>query len=259
MNYLRELAGASHLIVRFAARDVRVRYRQTILGFGWAVAQPLSLMLAFTLVFGRFAHMPSDGIPYPLFTYSTLIFWTFFSNTVTQGTVSITANATLIRKIYFPRETLLLSVMLSAGLDLAVALSVLVGLFAYYHIPLAASAIWVLPLFLVQILFTLGIICITSSIHARFRDIGFVLPLALQLWMFATPVAYPLSVVPERFRSIYMLNPMVVILEGYRQALLHDQAPPLPSLGIFGLSALALSIAAYMVFKWGERTFADVV
>ena len=259
MNYLRELVGASHLIVRFAARDVRVRYKQTVLGFGWAVAQPVSLMLAFTLVFGRFAHMPSDGIPYPLFTYSTLIFWTFFSNTVSQGTAAITANASLIRKIYFPRETLLLSVMLSASLDLAVALSVLVALFVYYQVSLPATFIWVLPLFFVQIAFTLGIICITSSIHVRFRDIGFVLPLALQLWMFATPVAYPLSVVPERFRSIYMLNPMVVIIDGYRQALLHGQAPPLTSLGIFGLGALALSVAAYLMFKWGERTFADVV
>ena len=259
MNHLQELAQHSHLILSFARRDIRAKYKQTFFGVAWAVIQPLSLMVVFNLVFSMFAHVESDGLPYPIFSYSALIFWTFFSACVAQGTIAMTANASLVRKIYFPRETLLLAVMISAFMDLAIAAVVLVAMFMYYHIALSWTALWVIPLLSVQALFTLAVILITSSIHVHFRDVGHALPLVLQLWLFATPIAYPLSSVPAWVLPIYMLNPMAGIIDGYRHALLHRAAPDFVYLGVaFGVS-LILVIAAYLLFKRAERTFADVI
>ena len=259
MRHLHELALHSHLIYSFAQRDIRAKYKQTLFGVAWAVIQPLSLMVVFTFVFSVFARVDSDGVPYPIFAYSALVFWTFFSKCVSQGTIAMTANADLVRKIYFPRETLLLAVMISALVDLLIAAVVLAGMFIYYRMPFSWTFFWIVPLLALQILFTLAVMLITSAVHVHFRDIGHAIPLLLQIWMFATPVAYPLSSIPASLMPWYVLNPMVGIIDGYRRALLHASSPEFAYLGIaFAVALVAIGIA-YAVFKRAERGFADVI
>jgi len=259
MVYLDDLIRHRHLILSFAQRDIRAKYKQTIFGIAWAVFQPFSLMVAFTFVFSRFAQVDSEGIPYPIFSYSALIFWTCFASSVSQGTIAMAANANLVRKIYFPRETLLLAVMISALIDLGIAALVFFGMLVYYGIGLTWVSLWVIPLLALQVLITLAVICVTSAVHVHFRDIGHVLPLALLLWMLATPVAYPLSSVPASVRSLYMLNPMAGIIDGYRRVLLHGSPPDLPYLlAAFGVALFGVTVA-YLFFKRAERTFADII
>lgn len=259
MHPIRELLQYSYLILSFARRDIRARYKQTALGAAWAIVQPLSLMVVFTLVFDKFAKISTDGTPYPLFSYSVLIFWSFFASAMTQGTLAMTSNANLVRKIYFPRETLLIAVLLSSGLDLVVAFGMLLALMTIYGVAATWTMLWVLPLLGIQVLFVFALVCLTSAVHVYFRDIGHGLSLGLQLWMFATPVAYPLSVVPESIRPLYLLNPMVPIIDGYRRALLYHQTPDLPRLGLTLVFVVALLGTTYFVFKRAERTFADVI
>jgi lipopolysaccharide transport system permease protein len=259
MNPLRELVQYAYLILSFARRDIRARYKQTALGAAWAVLQPLSLMVIFTLVFDKVARIPTDGTPYPLFSYSALIFWSFFSTSMSQGTLAMTANSNLVRKIYFPRETLLLAVMLSAGLDLAIACVMLAALMYMYGTAVTWTVLWVPALLALQVVFTFALVCFTSAVHVYFRDIGHGLTLGLQLWMFATPVAYPMFVVPENLRPLYLLNPMASIIDGYRRAILYGQPPDLPRLGIVLVFVLALLGLTYFGFKRAERTFADVI
>jgi lipopolysaccharide transport system permease protein len=258
-EHFRELAAHVHLVMTFARRDVRARYKQTAFGVAWAIIQPFSLMVVFTVVFSKFARIPSDGVPYPIFSYGALIFWTCFATSVSQGTMAMVANANLVRKIYFPRETLLLAVLLSTGLDLLVASGIFVGMLAYYGMGLTWTALWVVPLFAIQELLTLGVICVTSAVEVHFRDIGHGLPLALQLWMFASPVAYPVSLVPDRLLPLYLMNPMASVIDGYRRAILLDDAPDLPRLwASLGVAVVLVSVA-YVGFKRAERTFADVI
>jgi lipopolysaccharide transport system permease protein len=247
------------LITSFAVRDVKARYKQTALGVAWSILQPLSMMVVFTLVFSLFAKVPSDGIPYPVFAYSALIFWTFFSNTIGTGTVAMTANGALIRKIYFPRETLLLSVLLAGLLDLGVASLLFLGMIFYYKISLSLAVLWVIPLVALQMLLALGVVSLTSAAHVNFRDIGHALPLLIQLWMFATPVAYPISVIPGWLRPFYLLNPMAAIIDGYRRAIILGVSPDLWSLSLSSAVTVVLAAAALSIFKRAERTFADVI
>jgi lipopolysaccharide transport system permease protein len=247
------------LISSFAMRDIKARYKQTALGVAWALLQPLSMMVVFTLVFSLFAKVPSDGIPYPVFAYSALIFWIFFSNTISSGTASMVANAPLIRKIYFPRETLLIAVVLGGLLDLGVASILFVGLLVYYKVALSLAALWVIPLLLLQTTLIFGVISLTAAAHVYYRDIGHALPLVVQLWMFATPVAYPISVIPGWLHPFYMLNPMAPIIDGYRRALILGATPHLVALA--GSAAITVVITAFalLVFKRAARTFADVI
>ena len=247
------------LILSFARRDIKARYKQTALGIAWSLLQPLSMMIVFTLVFSVFAKVPSDGVPYPVFAYSALIFWTFFSNTINGGTGAMVSNATLIRKIYFPRETLLIAVLLAGLLDLGVAAVLFVGMLVYYKIALTLAALWVVPLLLLQITLTFAVISLTSAAHVNFRDMGHALPLVVQLWMFATPVAYPISVIPGWLRPYYLLNPMAAIIEGYRNALIMGTSPNLPALAVSVAVTIILTGLALSVFKRAARTFADVI
>jgi lipopolysaccharide transport system permease protein len=247
------------LIFSFALRDIKARYKQTALGVAWSLLQPLSMMVVFTLVFSVFAKVPSDGVPYPVFAYSALIFWTFFSNTIGGGTGAMVSNATLIRKIYFPRETLLIAVLLAGLLDLGVASMLFVGMLFYYKISLTLAALWVVPLLLLQMTLTFAVISLTSAAHVNFRDMGHGLPLVIQLWMFATPVAYPISVIPGWLRPWYLLNPMAPIIDGYRSALIMGTVPNLPAVGVSVAVTTILTILGLTVFKRAARTFADVI
>jgi lipopolysaccharide transport system permease protein len=247
------------LIVSFTLRDIKARYKQTGLGVTWAIVQPLSMMVVFTLVFSVFAKVPSDGLPYPIFAYSGLIFWTFFANSLTGGTLAMVANSPLIRKIYFPRETLLVSVLLASTFDLGIALLLFAAMFLYYKVALTITVLWMFPLLALQMLLTLGVTGLSSAAHVNYRDIGHALPLLTQLWMFATPVAYPIRVIPEWLKPLYMLNPMAPIIDGYRRAFLLGQAPDLPALAVSAAITIALSALALAVFKRAELTFADVI
>jgi lipopolysaccharide transport system permease protein len=247
------------LTLSFAVRDIKARYKQTALGAAWAMLQPLSLMVAFTLVFSRFAQVPSDGVPYPIFSYSALIFWTFFATAVSQGTAAIVANSNLVRKIYFPRETLLVSILLAAALDLSIAAAIFAAMLAYYHVAVSWTVLWVPVLLLIQTMFALAVICVTSAIHVSLRDIGHGIPLLLQLWMFATPIAYPLKVVPASLLPIYMLNPMAPIIDGYRRTILLGQSPDVHGLLIASVVTLLVLTVGYSFFKRAETTFADVI
>jgi lipopolysaccharide transport system permease protein len=258
-QYLRELADNAHLVLSFAKRDIRAKYKQTVFGVAWAIIQPLSLMIVFTFVFSLFARVPSEGVPYPIFSYSVLIFWMFFASCISQGTVAMTANATLVRKIYFPRETLLLAVMISALVDLCIAAVLLGAMFIYYHVAVSWAMLWVVPLLALQMMFVLAVILITSAVQVFYRDIGHALPLLLQLWMYASPVAYPLSSVPDWLRPIYLVNPMAGIIDGYRSALLHGEHPNLAYLGAATVVLPVVVTGAYLIFKRAERTFADVI
>jgi lipopolysaccharide transport system permease protein len=221
--------------------------------------QPLSMMLVFTVVFSLFAKIPSDGIPYPVFAYSGLVFWTFFANVLTGGTVAMVANSPLIRKIYFPRETLLIAVIMAGAIDLGIAAMLFGVMLAYYKIALTLTALWIIPLLLLQMVFSLGLVSLLSAIHVNFRDIGHGLPLLAQLWMFATPVVYPLSVVPKWILPVYMLNPMTPIMDGYRRVVLHGQAPDFGGLAVAAILILLYTGAALTAFKRAEGTFADVI
>ena len=259
LEHLRNIWHHRDLILSLAFRDVKARYKQTVLGSVWAVLQPFSMMVIFTLVFSVFAQLPSDGVPYPVFAYSALVFWTFFATVIGQGTLSMVSNKELIRKIYFPRETLLLAVFIATALDMLIASTIFLGMLVYYHIPLTLAMWWVIPLLLVQIILSFGIVCLLSAAHVNFRDVGHGLPLLIQLWMFASPVAYPLSVIPDWFRPIYMLNPMATIIDGYRRAILHGVPPDLTPLGITAGCVLLFSLVALSVFQKAARTFADVI
>lgn len=247
------------LILSFALRDVKARYKQTVLGVAWAVLQPFSMMVVFTLVFSLFAKVPSDGLPYPVFAYSALLFWTFFANVISSGTLAMTANSPLIRKIYFPRETLLIATLIAGAIDLLIASTIFAGMLVYYRIAISLTALWLIPLLLLQMLFSLGVIALTSAAHVNFRDIGHGLPLVIQLWMFATPVAYPLSVIPAWLRPLYLLNPMAPIIDGYRRAILHGEPPDFQALAVATVCVIAFSTLALGIFKRAERTFADVI
>ncbi|MGH7847278.1 MAG: ABC transporter permease [Candidatus Binatia bacterium] len=259
LRHLQELYEHRELILSLGLREIKARYKQTAFGVSWAIIQPLSLMLIFTLVFSRIAKLPSDGIPYPIFVYSVLIFWQFFTLTFSQGTTSVVSNANLVRKVYFPREICFLANFFSAFIDLAISFSLLLVLRAYYDLPLTWNLLWVLPILLVQILFTLGLVSLTSYLHVHFRDIGHALPLVNQIWMFGSPIVYSLSAVPESLLAIYLINPMAAIMDSYRRVIVLNTYPNFEYLAVSAGVALVFFAVFYPLFKKSELSFADVI
>ncbi|HWP59945.1 MAG TPA: ABC transporter permease [Candidatus Acidoferrales bacterium] len=257
--HLKELYEHRELILSLGLRELKARYKQTVFGISWALVQPLSMMLILTLVFSRIAKLPSDGIPYPIFVYSTLVFWQFFTLTFSQGTTSLVGNASLVRKVYFPREICFLAIFFSAAADLAISFALLLVLRAYYALPLTWNLLWIAPILAVQVLFTLGLVSLTSSLHVRFRDIGHALPLVNQIWMFASPVAYSLSAVPASLLPFYLLNPMAAIMDSYRRVIVLNTGPNLEYLAASLLTAAVLFGIFYPLFKRSELHFADVI
>lgn len=247
------------LVHTLTSHRVKVRYKQSVLGVAWAILQPLSLMAIYTVVFSIFARIPSDGIPYAVFAYTALLPWTFFSTALTNATAGLTSHTQLVTKVYFPREILPLSYVLAALFDFAIASTVLAGLLAWYDVALSPAVLWVVPLLAVLVIFVTGLALMLSALQVVFRDVGVAMPLLLQLWMFASPVIYPVSAVPERLRGLYMLNPMAGLIDGFRRAVLEGAAPDGRSLGTaLGVSLLLLA-AGYAFFKHRESTLADVI
>lgn len=256
---LAALGEYGDLLRAFSAHRVKVRYKQSALGWAWAVLQPLSLMLIYTLVFSVIAQVPSGGAPYAVFAYAALLPWTFFSTALTSAAGGLVSHAHLVTKVYFPREILPLSYVIAALFDLLVASLAMAGLMLYYRVPLTLNVLWVVPVTAVLVAFVTAVSLLLSATQVRFRDIGMAMPLLLQLWMFATPVVYPLEQVPRRFLGLYLLNPMVGVIEGFRRAVLTGEAPDFRLLGISAAAALVLLPVSYLYFKRVEATVADVI
>lgn len=258
MSRLKEFWKARDLLWLFAARDITVRYKQTAFGAAWAIIQPLSATAVFSLFFGRLANMPSDGVPYPVFSFAGLIAWTYFSHAVTQASGSLVASAGLLRKIYFPRLIIPVAAAITGLVDLAVAMLVLFALMAVYGIAPGPQIVF-LPLFiLLTMLVALGMGLCFAALNVKYRDVRYVVPFLIQIWLFATPIAYSSSLVPDRWRPLLALNPMVGVVEGVRWAAL---GTPAPGSGLFISMGVVLALLVLGFFYFGrvERSFADVV
>jgi lipopolysaccharide transport system permease protein len=256
---LREVWNYKGLLYFLVWRDIKIRYKQTAIGAAWAIIQPLMTMLIFSLFFGKLAHMPSEGLPYPIFYYAALLPWTYFSGALQNATNTIVENQRVITKVYFPRLVLPLSAVLSGLLDLGISFTMFVVLMLYYRIHFA-WAILLLPCFLLLAVATaLGVGLWLSALNAIYRDIRYVMPFLVQLWLFGSPVAYPSSLVPERWRWLYGLNPMTGVIEGFRWALTGHGKPPggllLASVGIVAV----IFFLGLVYFQKMETTIADVV
>ncbi len=256
---LAELWQYRELLYFLTWRDIKVRYKQTVLGAAWAVLQPLLTMVVFSLFFGRLAQMPSDDIPYPLFAYAALVPWTFFATGLAQSANSLVGSANLIRKIYFPRLVVPVSSVISGGVDFAIAFLVLLGMMPLYGYLPTWSAVWLLPLALLALATCLGVGLWLSAMNVQFRDVRYTVPFLVQLWLFATPIAYPSSLLPEVWRPLYAVNPMVGVVEGFRWALLATDTAPGPMILVSSLAAAVLLASGAFYFRRMEKTFADVV
>jgi lipopolysaccharide transport system permease protein len=240
-------------------RDIKVRYKQTVLGAAWAVIQPFFTMVVFSFFFGRLAKMPSDGLPYPVFSYAAMVPWMFFANGMSQASSKLVGSGDLLKKVYFPRLVIPLAAVCSGTVDFLLAFLVLLGMMIFYGILPTLAALW-LPMFLLLAMMTaLGAGLWLSALNIQFRDIQYVVPFLVQAWLFATPIAYPTSIVPASWRPLYGLNPMVSVVEGFRWALLGSSTAPGLVVGASALAALILLISGAFYFRRMESTFADVV
>ena len=256
---LRELWEYRELLYFFAWRDIKVRYKQTVMGALWAIIQPFFTMVIFSLFFGRLANIPSDGVPYPVFSFTALVPWTFFANALAQASNSLVANANMIKKIYFPRLALPIATVLAGVIDFAVAFIVLLGIMLFYGLVPTANAIW-LPFFaLLALITSLGVSLWLAAMNVQFRDVRYTIPFLTQVWLFMTPIAYPSSLLPEPWRTLYGLNPMAGVVEGFRWALLGTSAAPGQMIIVSTLVALILLIGGAFYFRRMEESFADVL
>jgi lipopolysaccharide transport system permease protein len=258
-EHLRRLSEYRDLLRTLSAHRINVRYRQTLLGIAWAVLQPLMLMVVFAVVFSRLARMDSEGVPYALFAYVALLPWTFFSTAVVNATGSLVNHTQLITKVYFPREILPLTYVIAALFDFALGLVALAALMAWYDVAIGATALLIVPLVVVMAAWALAVSLITSAIQVRWRDIGVAMPVIVQIGIFVSPVIYPLNVVPEPWRPVYLLNPMAGVIQSFRDVLLRGERPDgVPLAFAIGVTAVVLPLA-YLFFKRAEATMADVV
>jgi ABC-type polysaccharide/polyol phosphate export permease len=257
---LRELWSSRELVRTLAEREIRARYKQAILGFGWAVVTPLALMVVFTLVFQRVARFDTGDVPYPLFSYVGVLTWTFFSASMSQGGQSLMQNMSLLNKVYCPREVFPIASLTVAAVDTVVALPALGLLFAAMGFTPRATSFWVPVLLVVQVAFTLGVTFVVSAIMVYLRDLRHALPIILQLGLFATPVAYPIeAIIPSRFQVLYAaVNPLAAVIDGYRRVVLYGLPPRFDLLLVGGATSLAVLVLGYLLFKRLEAGIADV-
>ena len=258
-GWLAELIRYRELLYFLAWRDVKVRYKQAALGAAWAIIQPFFTMLVFTLFFGRFAGVPSNGVPYPIFSFCGLVAWMYFSSVLAQGGNSLISNSNLITKVYFPRVLLPAATALGGLLDLGVASGVLGAMMIYYRVPVGWPILIAPLLIALMVLFVLGLSMLTAALNVRYRDVKYVIPFALQIWLFITPIIYPITFVPPQFRSWLALNPMTGIVEGLRASVLGTAMPEWHVLGLSCGITLAVFVAGLVYFRRAEREFADVV
>ncbi len=259
LQHIDEFTGYVDLFVTLSLHRIKVRYKQSALGITWAVLQPVSLMLVYIALFSIVTQMPSEGIPYAVFVYCALLPWTYFSTAVSAATTSLVSHNQMVTKVYFPREILPLSYVVVGIFDFIIATSVLACMMIYYHVAISFVILWAFPILLVETMFIVALSLLFSAIMVKFRDLGFAMPLVMQLWMFASPIVYPLSKVPARFRSLYVLNPMVGVVENFRHVVLQRMMVDVPSLRISFLISAVLLVISYAYFKHQEATMADII
>jgi lipopolysaccharide transport system permease protein len=257
--YVSELIKARELLFTWTLRDFKVRYSQSVLGAAWAIVQPLSLMVVYSVIFSVFVRVPTDGIPYPVFAYTALLPWTFFANSLSFAIPSLVNNMNLVGKIYFPREILPLSAIIVCMVDFLIASSIFVLMLLFYRVAVGPVILLIPLVLLIQVILTFGISLLASAVNVFYRDVRFVIPLTLQIWMYLSPIIYPVNLVPERFRPFYFLNPMAVLIDTYRRTILLNRMPDWPYLGLAALLSSLLTIVAYRYFKRAEREFADLI
>jgi lipopolysaccharide transport system permease protein len=257
---LRELWEYRELLYFLTWRDIKVRYKQTVLGAAWAIIQPFFTMVVFSVFFGNLAKIPSDDIPYPIFSYAALVPWSFFAHGLSQASNSLVGGAKLIRKVYFPRLAMPIATVFSGVVDFVLAFIVLLGMILYYGVIPTANVVW-LPFFLLLALITsLGVGLWLSAMNVQFRDVRYTVPFITQFWMFATPIAYPSSLIEHPLlRTLYGINPMTGVVEGFRWALLDTDTAPGPIIIVSSLIALTLLVSGAFYFRRMEKTFADIV
>jgi len=258
-QHLTRLVQFRDLLYVLTVHRINIRYKQSILGYCWAILHPALLVLIYTVMFSRFVRVPTDGMPYALFAFSALLPWTFFSNGMSGATIGLVSHSHLLLKVYFPREILPLSYVFAALADFLTASGVFAMLMLYYGVSVTINVLWAIPAILTLTVFLTGLTLLTSAFQVRFRDVGVALPLVLQVWMFATPVVYSLASVPAKLRFWYDFNPMVGIVETFRGAVLHGASANWTLLGGSFAISLTLAIGAYIWFKHVEATFADII
>ena len=257
---LREVWEYRELLYFLVWRDVKVRYKQTVLGASWAIIQPFFTMVVFSLFFGRLAEMPSDGVPYPIFSYTALVPWAFFSRGLGGSASSLVGSASLLKKIYFPRLIIPITAVTSGIVDFILAFIVMLGMMLFFGIIPTVNILWLPLLLLLAFITALGVGLWLSAMNVQFRDVRYIIPFLIQIWMFATPVVYPSSLIKnDLLRTLYGLNPMTGVIEGFRWALLNTDTAPGPIVLVSALVALGLLVSGAFYFRRMERTFADVV
>ncbi len=254
-----ELWEYRELLYFLVWRDIKVRYKQTVLGAAWAILQPFLTMVIFSLFFGQLAKMPSDGIPYPLFAFAALVPWTFFANGLNQSSNSLVASANLLKKVYFPRLMIPCASVLAGGIDFLFAFIVLLGMMVFFGFTPTANIIWLPLLFVLALMTSLGVGLWFSALNVQFRDVRYTIPFLTQCWLFATPIAYPSSLLSEPWRTLYGINPMVGVVEGFRWALLGTDTAPGSMIVVSTFMAIILFIGGMFYFRRMEKTFADIV
>jgi lipopolysaccharide transport system permease protein len=256
---LRELWAYRELVYFLIWRDVKVRYKQSVLGAAWAIIQPFFTMVVFSIFFGKLAKMPSDGIPYPLFSYAALVPWAFFANGLNSASNSLVSGSNLIKKVYFPRLAMPIAAVMGGAVDFVLAFLMLIAMMFYFGITPTINVLW-LPFFLIlAFMASLGTSLWFSAMYVQFRDVRHIVPFLTQIWMYATPIVYPSSLLPEPWRSLYGINPMAGVVEGFRWALLGVGQAPGPIIIVSSFAAFMLMFFGAYYFRRLEKTFADVV
>ena len=257
---LRDLWVYRELVFFMIWRDIKVRYKQTLLGATWAVIQPLMTMIVFNFLFGKVAKVPTDGIPYPIFSYTALLPWGLFVTALNQASRSLTSNHNMITKVYFPRLVLPIASVLAGRGDFAIVFVILITLMFYYNVPPAWNVLWALPFFLLLAIVTaLGVALWLSAINVKYRDVNYALPFLTQFWLFITPVAYSASVISDKWQVVYSLNPMAGVVNGFRWALLGAGSGPDMALWVSAGISIVVLVSGLFYFRNMERTFADTI
>ncbi len=255
---MKELWDYRGLIYFLVWRDIKVRYKQTVMGASWALLQPFFTMVIFSLFFGKLAQVPSDGIPYPIFSYAALVPWMFFANGLQNSSNSLVSNVEMLKKVYFPRLTMPLSAIIAGLLDFGIAFGLLLVMMLYFHIIPNTNIIWIPFFLLLAVITVFGAGFWLSALNVQYRDVRYIVPFLVQAWMFATPIAYPSSLVPEPWRALFGINPMAGVIEGFRWALLGVDTRPSPIILVSFFVSVALFISGMYYFRKMEKTFADV-
>jgi len=261
-GHLRSLTRYAGLIYTLSEHRIRVRYKQSMLGVTWAIVQPVALMAIYTMIFSFVAHVQTNGIPYPIFVFTGLVPWAFFSTALTAGASALVSHSNLITKVYFPREILPLTYVIAGLFDFLIASSLLAALMLVSRVPVNANILYAVPVIVIMTMFVTATVLILSATQVRFRDVGLAMPFLLQIWMFATPIVYPMSAVtrlPRPLGWLYRMNPMVGVIDSFRRTVLQGLAPDFAILGVSLAVTTVLLPVAYLYFKRVESTAADVI